>query len=170
MTISQRMAVPIFVNKIFRGHLAERSEPLRAPRPHPDKISGGDRIPRIAQPVNPAAFEHDQPMFHHVHFDHAERRSRLVHHGVYGEVETHLIRKQTFDLQAGIISEGCDDTASSLDTISRGGSTEASVLVGLFDHRHAACLRGSHAMLQPFGQIGIAAHAQFALFALKLPT
>ena len=40
-----------------------------------------------------------------MHFDHAERGSRLVRHGVYGEVETHLVGKQTLDLQVRIISQ-----------------------------------------------------------------
>ena len=44
-------------------------------------------------------------MLHHMHFDHAERRSRLVNHRVHREIKTHFVGKQTFHLQAGIIFE-----------------------------------------------------------------
>src|ERR1700691_3531074 len=33
----ERMAVPVFVNEIFRGHFSERAKPLRTPRRHPDE-------------------------------------------------------------------------------------------------------------------------------------
>src|SRR5260370_34708684 len=80
---SQGMPVPIFVYEIFCRHLADGSEPLRTPRTHPDKVSGCDWIPRIAEPVNSATFEHDEPVLHHVHFDHAQGGPQLVEHCVY---------------------------------------------------------------------------------------
>ncbi len=88
------MTIRVFVNEIFRGDFADRSEPLRAPRRHINKIAGGDRIPGVAQAVNAAAFEHQEAMLHNVHFNHAERGSRLVDHGVHGEVELHGIGKE----------------------------------------------------------------------------
>ena len=72
---------------------------------HPDKIAGGDRVPRIAEAINAAAFEHQQAVLHDVHFDHAERGSRLIHHGVHCEIEMHRVGKQAFHLQARIIIE-----------------------------------------------------------------
>ena len=121
------MPVPILIYQIFRGLLAERAEPLRTPRPHPNEVAGRDRIPRIAEPVNPAAFEHQQPVLHHVHFDHAQRRSRLVHHRVDREIEAHRVRKQALHLQVRIVARAhCEVTASSLDRITLGGFTDAS--------------------------------------------
>src|SRR5580692_286475 len=99
------MPVPVFVYEIFCWHLADGSEPLRAPWPHPDEVSSYHWIPGIAQPVNSATFEHDEPVFHHVHFDHAQRGPRLVDHRVHCAVETHLIGEEAFDLQGGIVSE-----------------------------------------------------------------
>ena len=99
------MPVPILVNQVFRGKFSNSSKPLRAPRPHPDEIARSHRIPGIAQPVDAAAFEHDQPVLHHMHFHHAERRARLVHHGVHCKIKLRLVGKQTFDLQIGIAIE-----------------------------------------------------------------
>src|ERR1700676_3058055 len=97
------MAVPVFVDKIFCGRLAERSKPLRAPRGHPEKISGGHWIQRITEAINAAAFEHDKSMLHHMHFDHAERSPGLIDHRIYGEVKAHLVGKKALHLQAGIV-------------------------------------------------------------------
>ena len=99
------MAVPVFVDKIFRWHFAQGAEPLRAPWCHPDEIALRDWIPCVAQAVDPAAFEHYESMFHHMYFDLTERRAGLVHHRIHCEVKTHLIGKQAFDLQVGIISQ-----------------------------------------------------------------
>ena len=41
--VHQRVAIPILVDEILRGHLAERAEPLRAVGSHPDEVAGGDR-------------------------------------------------------------------------------------------------------------------------------
>lgn len=104
------MTIRVFVNEIFRGDFADRSEPLRAPRRHINKIAGGDRIPGVAQAVNAAAFEHQEAMLHNVHFNHAERGSRLVDHGVHGEVELHGIGKEAFYLEAGVVIQRlCSD-------------------------------------------------------------
>src|SRR4029077_6745688 len=67
----QGMPVPVFVDEIFRRRLPDRTKPLRAPRSHPDEVARRQRVPRITQPVNPAALEHDQPVLHHVHLHHA---------------------------------------------------------------------------------------------------
>src|ERR1700732_786700 len=99
------MAVPIFVDEIFCGHLADRSKPLRTPWSHPDEVSRGHRIPRIAESVNSATFEHDEPVLHYMHFHHAQRGAWLVDHRIYREVKAHLVGKQTFHLQRGIVSE-----------------------------------------------------------------
>src|SRR6516162_6049108 len=53
------MAVPILINEIFRRYLTNGAEPLRAPRPHPDKVASRDWIPRVAQPVNTTSLEHN---------------------------------------------------------------------------------------------------------------
>src|SRR5260370_7415614 len=96
------MPVPVFVDEIFCGHFSNRSKPLRAPRPHPDKITSSDRIPPIAQPIDAPAFEHHQPVFHYVHFHHAQRGARLIYHGVHREIILRLVGKQAFALQIGI--------------------------------------------------------------------
>src|SRR5580698_9586453 len=99
------MPVPILIDEIFGRNLADRSEPLRTPRSHPDEISRRDRIPRIAEPVDSATLEHHEAVLHDMHFDRAQRGAWLVDHCVHGEVETDLIRQQTFDLQTGIASQ-----------------------------------------------------------------
>ena len=65
-------------------------------------------------------------MFHDVYFDHAERRSWLVRHGVYREVKTHLIGKQTLNLQIRIISKGMRSHVIFNGDDRRGGSAETS--------------------------------------------
>ena len=49
------MPVPVFVDQIFGGHFAQRAEPLRAIRAHPDEVAGRDGIPVVVQPVDAAA-------------------------------------------------------------------------------------------------------------------
>src|ERR1700722_2902878 len=70
---SQWMPVPVFVDQVFRRHLPDCTKPLRTPGTHPDEIAGSHGIPRVAQPVNAAAFQHDEAMFHYVHLDHTQR-------------------------------------------------------------------------------------------------
>ncbi len=99
------MPVPILVDEIFGGYLADRSEPLWAPRRHPDEIPGRDRIPGITEPVDTASLQHDESVLHDMHFHRAERGAGLVHHGVHRKIETRSVRKQAFHLQIGIIVE-----------------------------------------------------------------
>ena len=87
------MAVPVFVNEILCRDFSDGAKPLWAPRRHPDKIAGGHGIPRIAETIDAAAFEHQEAVLHDVHFDHAECGSRLVDHRVHGEIEMHRIGK-----------------------------------------------------------------------------
>ncbi len=68
--LDERMAVPIFINEVFRRALADGSEPLGAVGAHPDEIAGGDGVPVVAEAVDAAAFEHEQAVFHDVDFDH----------------------------------------------------------------------------------------------------
>src|SRR5260221_2724182 len=35
-------------------------------------------VPGIAEAINAAAFQHQQTMFHHMHFNHTERGPRLI--------------------------------------------------------------------------------------------
>src|SRR5579864_1104489 len=145
------MPVPVFVDEIFCGYFAERSEPLRTPWAHPDEVSRRYRIPRIAEPVNSATFEHDESVFHHVHFDHTQRGSRLVDHGVHREVETRLIGKHAFDLQAGIVCEwmGEDRIFVRNDQMRRLDRMES--LIGFLDDGDTAYLRSNYSMVQSFG-------------------
>src|SRR5260370_42458837 len=99
------MPVPILVDKILGRNFSDRSEPLWAPRSHPNEIPGRDRIPRISEPVDASAFEHDESVLHDMHFDHAERGAGLVNHGIDAKIEAHLVRQETLDLQGGIASE-----------------------------------------------------------------
>src|SRR5271165_3804269 len=85
------MAMKIFVDEILCRDFAESSEPLRTPRSHPDEVASGDGIPGVAEAIDSAALEHDEAVLHHVHLDHAERRSRLVDHGVHREVVARLV-------------------------------------------------------------------------------
>src|SRR5271166_1588948 len=164
---SPRVAMKIFVDKIFRGNFAERSKPLRTPWSHPDKISHRNRIPAIAEPVNSAAFEHDEPVLHHVHFDHAQGCTRLVHHRVYGEIKAHLVGQQTFHLQAGIVFERMRG-----DRVFTGYNTSwrldrAENLVRFLNHSHAARLHAEHPMRQSLGQISVAPRSEFAGLAFQ---
>src|SRR5258706_2253749 len=93
------MPVPVLVDEIFCRNLTDSSEPLRAPWSQPNKISRGDWIPRVAEAINSAAFEHHEAVFHYVHLDHAQCRSRLVRHGVHAEIETHRVGNETAHLQ-----------------------------------------------------------------------
>ena len=99
------MAVPILIDEIFRGNFADCAEPLWTPRAHPDEIAGSHRIPGVAQAINAAAFKHQQTMFHHMHFDHAQGSSRLINHRVHCEIKTHGIGEQVFNLQARVTIE-----------------------------------------------------------------
>src|ERR1700681_3318099 len=82
------ISIPVFVDEVFCGSLAQGAEPLRTVRAHPNEISSGDRVPAIIQTVNTAAGQHQEPMLHHVHFDHGKRRARLVGHDIYRESKT----------------------------------------------------------------------------------
>src|SRR5579871_1846901 len=75
---SERMPPPILVDEVLGRLPADGSEPLRAVGRHPDEVAGLDGIPRIAQPVDPAAFEHQQAVLHHVNLHHAEARAGIV--------------------------------------------------------------------------------------------
>src|SRR5512140_621128 len=97
------MPVPILVDEIFCRYLTDRSEPLWAPWSHPDKVACSDWIPRVIESIDATTFQHQETMLHHMHFDHAQRRARLVLHRIDRKIETHLIRKQALDLQIGII-------------------------------------------------------------------
>src|SRR6266436_2542087 len=99
------MPVPIFINEVFCGNFADRSEPLRAPGSHPNKIARGDWVPRVAEAINTAAFEHHEAVFHYVRLDHAQCRSRLISHRIRGEIETHRVGKQAPDLQIRVSAE-----------------------------------------------------------------
>src|SRR5215471_14226424 len=61
---SERMPAPVLVDEILRRLLAQGAEPLRTVGSHPDEITSRDRIPRIAEAIDAAAFEHQQPVFH----------------------------------------------------------------------------------------------------------
>src|SRR5215475_14752912 len=95
----QRVPVPVFVNEIFRRHFADGTEPLRAPGAHPDKVTSGDGIPSITEAVDASAFEHEQAVFHDVHFDLTESGTRLVQHRVDGEIVAEFIGQKTFDVE-----------------------------------------------------------------------
>src|ERR1700689_3202339 len=99
------MPVPIFVDEIFCRNFSYCPKPLWAPGRHPEKISGGSRIPGIAEPVNSSAFEHDESVFHDMHLDHAERGAGLVDHGIDGKIKAHLVWQEVPDLQVWIVVE-----------------------------------------------------------------
>src|SRR6266853_1949959 len=99
------MPVPVLIDEIFCRNLTDSSEPLRAPGSHPNKIARGDWIPRVAEAINTAAFEHDEAVFHYMHLDHAQCRSRLISHRIHGEIETHRVGKQAPDLQIRVSAE-----------------------------------------------------------------
>src|ERR1700681_381973 len=82
------VSIPVFVDQVFCGSLAQSAEPLRTVGGHPNEISSGDRVPVIIQAVNTATGQHQEAMLHHVHFDHRKRRARLVGHGIYREIKT----------------------------------------------------------------------------------
>ena len=84
------MPAPIFVDKIFRWSLAQRSKPLRAVGSHPYKIAGRHRVPVFAEPVNAAAFQHEQSVFHVMNLDHRQRGAGLVAHGVDRKIECRI--------------------------------------------------------------------------------
>src|SRR6266702_2695002 len=101
------MAVPIFVDEVLRGLLADCSEPLWAKWRHPDEIACGDRVPAVAETVDASAFEHQQAVLHDVNFDHAECGSGLVGHGVDGEVEGGRVGEEAAYLEVGVAAESC---------------------------------------------------------------
>src|ERR1017187_6741800 len=101
----QWMPVPVFVNEVFRRHFAEGAKPLHTIGAHPDEIARDHWIPEIAEPINPAPFQHDEAVLHHMHFDHAERSPGLVDHRVYREIKRHFVRKQALHLEVRIFSE-----------------------------------------------------------------
>src|ERR1700726_3917586 len=134
------MPVPVLIDQVFCRNLAYSPEPLRAPRSHPNKIACGDWIPRVSKAINSAAFKHHKTVFHDVHLDHTQRRSRLVCHGVNGEVETHRVGKQAPDLQIMVSSERSrrgsvlarNDQSWWFDRINSS--------ISLLDHGNTACL------------------------------
>src|ERR1700758_3283196 len=153
------MAVPIFINEILCGYLAYRCKPHRTPRSHPKYTSRGHQIRRTAEPVNSPTFEHDEPMLHYMHFDHAQRSAWLVDHRIHREVKAHLIGKQTFHLQGGIVSERMrrDCIFSRNDQARRLNRIERAIV--LLDDGDMARSCGCDSMMQSFRQIRITARA-----------
>src|ERR1700722_6106678 len=96
------MAVPVLIDDVARGILANCSKPLRTIGSHPDEIACLHWIPTVAQSVDAAAFQHEQTVLHHMYFAHAQGRSGPIGHGVYGEVEIRTVREQHAYLQIGI--------------------------------------------------------------------
>src|SRR6516164_3725822 len=88
------MPVPVFIDEIFCWDLSNGSEPLRAVRRHPDKVSRGHWIPFVVEPVDAASLEHEQAVLHEVHLDHTQTSTRLVAHRVYCEIEGHRVRQK----------------------------------------------------------------------------
>src|SRR5438445_191091 len=73
---STQLAIPILVDEVLRRRLSQRAKPLRAVRSHPDEIPRCYRIPLVTEPINPAALQHHESVFHHVDLDHRQRRAR----------------------------------------------------------------------------------------------
>src|ERR1700688_3082798 len=166
--VRQRVTVPVFINKIFCGRLAERAEPLRAPRRHQDEVSAGPRVPQSAEPINAAAFEHDEAMLHHVHLDHAERGPGLIDHRVYRKVETHFLWKEALHLQAGIVLEWMRSHGIFVRNDQTRRFDGGNRLIEFFNYRNPAALSSLQAMLQSFGKKGVSASPQFAAFTVNL--
>ncbi len=96
------MAAPILVDEVLGGTLADGAEPLWAVRRHPDEVASLNGVPRIAQPVDAAAFEHQQAVLHDVNLHHAERRAGVVGHGVHREIVCRAIRHERTNAQGRI--------------------------------------------------------------------
>src|SRR5438309_10448193 len=106
-------------------------------------------------------------MFHYMHFDHAQRRARLVHHRIDRKIETHLIRKQTPDLQVGIIFQRTgEDSLFARHNWTRWPNC-VQRLTGLFYRGDPAGLCGYYSMFEAFWQVSVTTDAQFALFAVS---
>ena len=159
------MTVPVFINEIFCGLLTDGTEPLRAPRAHPDEIAGGGGIPRVAEPIDAAAFEHEQAMLHDVHFHYAERGAGLIGHRVDSEVERRLIGEETLDLEIWIVVESVrgDGVFAGDDELRRKNRVER--LVGFFDDGDAAGRSRRDFMREPFRKVRKPARDERVVFA-----
>src|SRR5215469_2839169 len=101
------MTVPVFIDEVFCRDPSNGSEPLRAVRCHPDKVSRGHSIPFVVKSVDAASIEHEQAVLHDVHLDHTQTSTWLVAHRVYCEIECHRVRqKRAYKKIASPIS-GC---------------------------------------------------------------
>src|SRR5258705_6320098 len=96
------ISIPVFVDEVFCGRLTQSAEPLRTVWSHPNEISSGDGVPAIIQAINTAAGQHQEPMLHHVHFNHAKRRARMVGHDIYSEIKTHSGWTQSLHSETGV--------------------------------------------------------------------
>src|SRR5580704_5135110 len=103
--VSSRPAIPVLVDKVFRGSLPKRSEPLRTERRHPDEVTFGHRIPMIAESVDTTARQHQQPVFHNVDLNHRKGRAGKKGHAIYGEVEARIGRKKSANFESVIAHE-----------------------------------------------------------------
>src|SRR5580698_9873245 len=99
------MPVPVFIEKILRRRLSERSKPLRTIRRHPNEITGGDGIPIFAQTIDSPTLEHKQAVFHNMQLYHGKRRARLERHCVPCKIEARGIRYQHAYLEGRVVLE-----------------------------------------------------------------
>ena len=135
-------SVPVFVNKIFRRGLAERPEPLRAIRRHPNEVARRDWIPVFSETIDAAAGKHQQAMFHDVDFDHRKSCARLVDHRVYGEVEGWVLGKKRADFERSISHERLGIDAAFRARKETGSRYAVERFVPFFDYhgaRRAGC-------------------------------
>src|SRR6266550_4198088 len=102
---STGISIPVFVDQVFCRRLPQGAEPLWTVRAHPNEISSGDWVPTIIQAVNTAAGQHQEPMLHHMHFDHGKRRARLEGHGIYREIKTQAGWNQGTHGETGVTHE-----------------------------------------------------------------
>ena len=101
-----------------------------------------------------------------MHFHHAQRRPRLVDHRVHGKVETHLIGKQTLDLQAGIVSEGMRRYRVLVRHNQLRRRNRRKSLVELLDYGDAAHPCRHNPVLHSSGEIGVSAATERARLAI----
>src|SRR4051812_47513289 len=97
------MTIPVLVDQIPGGLLADSAKPLRAVRRHPDEVARGDWIPAVAKPIDAATIEHEQAVLHYVTLNRRQASARLVGHRVHPEIKRHVVWNQAADLEPWIV-------------------------------------------------------------------
>ena len=127
-----------------------------------------DGIPRVAEPVDAAALEHQQAVLHHVNLHHAQRRAGIVGHGVYGKIVCWSVRHEPAHSQRTIVHERRRRDGGFAANHDFRSICARLRFIRLFNHRSARDSCCAHCVRCALGQIRKSAWSKHSSFPARL--